>query len=276
MVVFVLHQFRKVLQKFLQFSLADDFQIVLNAGDDAELSVERFVWLDRLQQGDAYLVDHLAWFVRLGVDEGDRLVFDIDGLAVVDVLESLRIGAFGWDDVAISLRADCLHLDLHFLDVAMDSDLVEQAWKTSVLSGEVEGDHWLVVRVDWQTLGGVVWTKVGWGSFTLRQDVNTVVGQFGRVLHYVDAADVWFMMVLWILMIFWFIIIMRGFWLLTFQAWTHNLVKELSVVVMFLFWFQFSLDASVDLQLQAVWCVGLDWRQNRDVDLVSDNSGLGR
>jgi len=206
-VVLVLLQFRKMLKQFVELALADDFQIVLNAGDDAELGVVGFVWFDRCQQGDAHLVDHLSGFVRLWVHKRDRLVFNVDRLALVDILEAFRIRVFRWDDVAIGLGADCPDLNLYFLDVAVDADLVQQAWKTPVLSGEVEGDDWLVVGVDGQTLRGAAWTKVGWGSLAFWQNMNSVVWQFGWVIHYVDATDVWLVMVLWF-------IVMRGVWLM--------------------------------------------------------------
>jgi len=83
---------------------------------------------------------------------------------------------------------------------------------------------------------------------------------------------VWFVVV-------WLIVV----WFVRFQAWSE-LLWVLMVILYWVinilraFWnedvLQFNLDACVDLELEAVWRVSLDRSQDRDADLVRDDSGL--
>jgi len=75
----------------------------------------------------------------------------------------------------------------------------------------------------------------------------------------------------------WFVVV----WLVGFQAWSE-LFWVLMVILYWVinvlnaFWnedvLQFDLDACVDLELEAVWRVSLDRSQDRDADLVRDDS----
>jgi len=287
-----------VVNELLDFASSDDLQVVLHTGHNAQLSVVWFLGLDWLQQSDAYLVNHLTGLMAHWVDERDWLVFNVDGFSVVKLLESFWVGSFSWNYVTIGFRANGPDLDGHFLDVTVDSDLAQQTRKASFFGGEVDGDDWLVGGVNWKTLGGAVWTKVGWSSLAGWVDVDVLVWKFVWLAHNVNAADLWVFLVVWfidvvgrmwivgvwVLLVQWFIMVVVVFvWLVAFQAWS-KLFWVLMVIlygminILRTFWdedvFQFNLDASVDLELEAVWRVGLDWSQNSDADLVGDDSGL--
>jgi len=190
-----------VVNEFLKFASTDDLQIVLNAGHDAQLGVERFLRLDRRQQRDAHLVNHLSWLVARRVYKCDWLVFNVDRLAVVQLRESLCINSLSWNHLTFGSRAHSPHLDGYLLDVAVDSDLAQETRKTSFFGGEVDSDDWLVGGVDWEALGGAVWAEVGCSSLAGWVDVDLFVWELVWLAHDVNATDLWVFLVLWCILV---------------------------------------------------------------------------
>jgi len=190
-----------VVNEFLKFASTDDLQIVLNAGHDAQLGVERFLRLDRRQQRDAHLVNHLSWLVARRVNKCDWLVFNVDRLAVVQLRESLWVNSLSRNHLALGSRAHSPHLDGHLLDVTVDADLAQETRETSFFGGEVYGDDWLVGGVHWETLRGAVWAEVGWSSLAGRVDVDLFVWELVWLAHDVNATDLWVFLVLWCILV---------------------------------------------------------------------------
>jgi len=194
-----------VMNEFLKFANTDDLQVVLNAGHNAQLGVVRFLRLDRLQQGDAHLVNHLSWLVARWIDKRDWLVFDVDWLAVVQLGESLWINSLSWNHLAFGSWAHSPDLDGHFLDVAMDSDFAQQARETSFFGCEVDGDDWVVRGVHWEALGGAVWAEVRRSSLAGGVDVDLFVWELVWLAHDVNATDLWLFL--------WFILVVGRMWI---------------------------------------------------------------